>query len=753
MRACVSFLLVSAVARRRARPSPPSCRSSMRTCITAMTRGRTCRRRMRSPSCAGPASSRALVSSSGDEGTQRLVAEAPDLVLPSLRPYRTRGDIATWVRDESVVAFLEDRLARQPLRRRRRVSSVWRRRRSAGAAAHGRARPAAPSRAACPLGSRRDRAPVQAGSRCPHPLGALGLRPARMPSARCSPGIATSGATSRFAASTAAAARSRPSGARCSRTSRIDSWSGPTPTRRSAGTTSSSMRHGRAHGLPIFRLRLPNTSPGAMPMRCSQNRRPPAVNDRPSRRGLRHPFACRFASPLRGACGTALSGATRTIEGANYTVVFKTVPDPISTGAHFALDFAVCPRAAAPVPRAVRVDANMPEHRHGMNYRPVVTAQAAMTYPRRRTVVPHAGPLGRDVRHRYGQPSRAADRHVAARVMRAVLALVATVAILAAFGAAAAPDSVAFSESEIRRILAHGPWPPPMQKDPSNRASGNTAAIAWGAAALSRSPAIGQWSACLRELPSSGEELHGRPAEGAWAGRGRSQHAECREHASAALVRLGWRRRQPVGAEPAANGRSARNGQRRRASGRRRAGQRGSRERLSQGVRRSAAGRRRGARRGCRQGARGLPGDDRNGTHAVRRLPRCALARRPSGRGALSARGAAGAQDLHRQGTVQRLPYRSPLFQRRVPRCRHPALRRAGTRGRRAVRRHPEAPGEPLQSGGPLQRRPDAKHGDEHSPRRCRRIGTSASSRFRRCATWHAPRRTCTTAALPRWRT
>ena len=56
---------------------------------------------------------RALVSSSGDEGTQRLVAEAPDVVLPSLRPYRTRGDIATWVRDESVVAFLEDRLAGQ----------------------------------------------------------------------------------------------------------------------------------------------------------------------------------------------------------------------------------------------------------------------------------------------------------------------------------------------------------------------------------------------------------------------------------------------------------------------------------------------------------------------------------------------------------------------------------------------------------------------------------------------------------------
>jgi len=56
---------------------------------------------------------RALVSSSGDEGTQRLVALAPDLVLPSLRPYRTRSDIATWVKDESVVTFLESRLARE----------------------------------------------------------------------------------------------------------------------------------------------------------------------------------------------------------------------------------------------------------------------------------------------------------------------------------------------------------------------------------------------------------------------------------------------------------------------------------------------------------------------------------------------------------------------------------------------------------------------------------------------------------------
>ncbi len=53
---------------------------------------------------------RALVSSSGDAGTQRLVAEAPDLIVPSLRPYRSRGEISSWVRDDSVVTFLEDRL-------------------------------------------------------------------------------------------------------------------------------------------------------------------------------------------------------------------------------------------------------------------------------------------------------------------------------------------------------------------------------------------------------------------------------------------------------------------------------------------------------------------------------------------------------------------------------------------------------------------------------------------------------------------
>jgi len=55
---------------------------------------------------------RALVSSSNDDGTRKLYAAAPDLVVPSLRPYRTRGEISTWVRDDTVAAHVEQRLAR-----------------------------------------------------------------------------------------------------------------------------------------------------------------------------------------------------------------------------------------------------------------------------------------------------------------------------------------------------------------------------------------------------------------------------------------------------------------------------------------------------------------------------------------------------------------------------------------------------------------------------------------------------------------
>ena len=55
---------------------------------------------------------KAFVSSSSDDGTQMLLKEAPDLVVPVLRPYRQRGELSSWFRDPSVVPYLEGRLAR-----------------------------------------------------------------------------------------------------------------------------------------------------------------------------------------------------------------------------------------------------------------------------------------------------------------------------------------------------------------------------------------------------------------------------------------------------------------------------------------------------------------------------------------------------------------------------------------------------------------------------------------------------------------
>jgi hypothetical protein len=55
---------------------------------------------------------RALVSSTNDDGNQKLYAEAPDLILPSLRTYRTRADISTWFKDDTVAQYLRERLTK-----------------------------------------------------------------------------------------------------------------------------------------------------------------------------------------------------------------------------------------------------------------------------------------------------------------------------------------------------------------------------------------------------------------------------------------------------------------------------------------------------------------------------------------------------------------------------------------------------------------------------------------------------------------
>jgi len=55
---------------------------------------------------------KALVSSSDDDGTQKLLNAAPDIIVPSLRPYRRRGEISTWMHDLTVIDYVEERLGK-----------------------------------------------------------------------------------------------------------------------------------------------------------------------------------------------------------------------------------------------------------------------------------------------------------------------------------------------------------------------------------------------------------------------------------------------------------------------------------------------------------------------------------------------------------------------------------------------------------------------------------------------------------------
>jgi hypothetical protein len=65
------------------------------------------------------------------------------------------------------------------------------------------------------------------------------------------------------------------------------------------------------------------------------------------------------------------------VESRETVLLYRTVPSRIEIGKHFALDAVVCAKAP---PSALRVDAQMPAHRHGMNYRARVAPQGEGRY-------------------------------------------------------------------------------------------------------------------------------------------------------------------------------------------------------------------------------------------------------------------------------------------------------------------------------------------------------------------------------------
>jgi hypothetical protein len=56
---------------------------------------------------------RAMVSSSNNEGTKMLQDAAPSVIVPELRPYRSRGELSTWAKDPTIIGFLEEMLGKR----------------------------------------------------------------------------------------------------------------------------------------------------------------------------------------------------------------------------------------------------------------------------------------------------------------------------------------------------------------------------------------------------------------------------------------------------------------------------------------------------------------------------------------------------------------------------------------------------------------------------------------------------------------
>ena len=70
-------------------------------------------------------------------------------------------------------------------------------------------------------------------------------------------------------------------------------------------------------------------------------------------------------------------GARGRVESGGVVVVYRTLPAAIEIGRHFAVEALVCADGPAVL---TAVDADMPEHRHGMNYRPTLATKASGRY-------------------------------------------------------------------------------------------------------------------------------------------------------------------------------------------------------------------------------------------------------------------------------------------------------------------------------------------------------------------------------------
>jgi hypothetical protein len=89
---------------------------------------------------------------------------------------------------------------------------------------------------------------------------------------------------------------------------------------------------------------------------------------------VRAAFAASLLAAAAQAAACELPDGGRTVESPRYALAYRTQPARIAVGEHFVVEIAVCAKGNAASPGAVEVDAWMPEHRHGMNYKAGVSA-------------------------------------------------------------------------------------------------------------------------------------------------------------------------------------------------------------------------------------------------------------------------------------------------------------------------------------------------------------------------------------------
>lgn len=73
-------------------------------------------------------------------------------------------------------------------------------------------------------------------------------------------------------------------------------------------------------------------------------------------------------------------GAAATFESPGFRLTLQTEPPAIVPGRFFQVKIGVCAKSGATEIESLSVDARMPEHRHGMNYRPRVASLGGGLY-------------------------------------------------------------------------------------------------------------------------------------------------------------------------------------------------------------------------------------------------------------------------------------------------------------------------------------------------------------------------------------